>query len=90
MVYADILITAPSSLSYTAGMLSKNTVYYIKHCNKPLTNWNIVQDYESSKIRFAYFLPINGILTPGIYNPETEIFEYNSIPTLPPPPSIFK
>ena len=86
MVYADILITAPSSLSYTAGMLSKNTVYYIKHCNKPLTNWNIVQGYESSKIRFEYILPINGILTPGIYNPETEIFKYNSIPTLPPPP----
>jgi hypothetical protein len=49
MVFADILVTAPSTLSYTAALLSKNTIYYIEYCDPPLKSWNIVQNYKSSR-----------------------------------------
>ena len=49
MVFADILVTAPSTLSYTAALLSNNTIYYIEYCDPPLKSWNIVQNYKSSR-----------------------------------------
>lgn len=49
MVFADILVTAPSNLSYTAAMLSNNQIYYIDYCDKPLPSWNIVQNYKNSR-----------------------------------------
>lgn len=50
MVYADILFMAPSALSYTAGILSDNTIYYIPYNCQPLSHWNIVEGYSSSKV----------------------------------------
>jgi hypothetical protein len=41
MVYADVLLTAPSSLSYTAGLLSEGEVYYIPFWHKPLPTWQV-------------------------------------------------
>jgi hypothetical protein len=49
MVYADILVMAPSTLSYTAGILSDNTIYYIPFSCPPLSQWNIVQGHVCSK-----------------------------------------
>ena len=39
MVVADVLVVAPSSFSYTAGLLSDGTVYYIPFWHKPLPHW---------------------------------------------------
>ena len=39
MVLAEILVTSASSLSYTAGILSEGTVYYIPFWHPPLPNW---------------------------------------------------
>lgn len=60
MVYADILVVSPSSLSYVAGILSNNTIYYINHCNPPLPSWNIIQGYNSERMyhKFTYNQPI--------------------------------
>jgi FkbM family methyltransferase len=45
MVDADVLLTAPSSFSYTAGILSDGVVYYIPFWHKKLPNWiNMEQD----------------------------------------------
>lgn len=49
MVYANVFLMSPSSLSYTAAILSDNTVYYIPYCSPPLSNWNIVQGYTSTR-----------------------------------------
>ena len=42
MVAADILVTCASSLSYTAGFLSKGIVYYRPFWHPPLPNWIVV------------------------------------------------
>lgn len=39
LVLADVLVTCPSSLSYTAGILSEGTVYYIPFWHPPLPDW---------------------------------------------------
>lgn len=39
MVLADVLVTAASSLSYTAGLLSEGIVYYIPFWHTPLLHW---------------------------------------------------
>jgi hypothetical protein len=49
MVYADILLMSPSTLSYTAGILSDNIIYYISYCSPPLEGWNIVNGYENTR-----------------------------------------
>jgi hypothetical protein len=49
MVYANVLLMSPSSLSYTAGLLSDNIVYYIPYCSPPLPCWNIVTGYTSTR-----------------------------------------
>jgi hypothetical protein len=55
-IYADILVVAPSSLSYSAGLLSDGIVYFINSCNKPLPTWNMVQNYISTKDRYLFFV----------------------------------
>lgn len=49
MVYANVLLMSPSSLSYTAAVLSDNTIYYIPYCSPPLSHWNVVQGYISTR-----------------------------------------
>lgn len=39
LVLADVLVTSPSSLSYTAGILSEGTVYYVPFWHPPLPHW---------------------------------------------------
>jgi hypothetical protein len=42
MVLSDILVTAPSSFSYVAGLLSNGKVYYIPFWHKPLPHWSVL------------------------------------------------
>lgn len=49
MVYANILLMSPSSLSYTAAVVSDNIIYYIPYCSPPLSHWNKVQGYTSTR-----------------------------------------
>jgi hypothetical protein len=39
LVAADILITSPSSFSYTAALISDGKIYYKKFWHKPKDNW---------------------------------------------------
>lgn len=39
MVFADVLVVAPSSLSYVAGWLCEGFVYYIPFWHSPLPGW---------------------------------------------------
>lgn len=55
MVYADILVQAPSALSYIAGILSENTNYYFRYYAPPLPNWNIVSGYNGPT-KYNFFL----------------------------------
>lgn len=72
MVFANILVIAPSALSYTAALISNNIIHYIECCHKPLSHWNIIQNYKSSRIGHEYVIPI---LTTVYYNPITEQFD---------------
>ena len=49
MVYANLLLMSPSSLSYTAALLSDNLIYYISYCSPPLPCWNVVTGYTSTR-----------------------------------------
>jgi len=42
MVFADVLVTCASSLSYIAGFLSEGTVYYMPFWHKPFPQWIIL------------------------------------------------
>ena len=42
LVTAKILVTAKSSFSYSAGILSTGTVYYTPFWHKPLDHWKII------------------------------------------------
>ncbi len=44
MVLADVLVTSRSSYSYTAGILSEGTVYYIPFWCPPLSGWISVNE----------------------------------------------
>ncbi len=48
MVLADLLVTAASSLSYTAGILSDGIVYYLPFWHPPLPGWKIVNYFLTS------------------------------------------
>lgn len=39
MVFADILVSAKSSFSYTAALLNEGIIYYIPFWHKPMNNW---------------------------------------------------
>lgn len=56
LVYADVLVMAPSALSYVAGLLRKPTqiCYYIQHCNPPLPHWRRIFGYESNRRHYEY------------------------------------
>lgn len=69
-VYADLLVVAPSSFSYSAALISDGIIYYINSYHKPLPNWNLIniyrnEDYEKYKFNIRaikddiYFDPIN-------------------------------
>jgi hypothetical protein len=55
-VYADVLVVAPSSFSYSAGLLSDGVIYYIESCHKALPNWNMVEHYVSTHDRYRFFI----------------------------------
>ena len=55
-VFADILVVAPSSFSYSAALLSDNIIYYLNSCHKPLPTWNIIQNYTSTHDRYQFFI----------------------------------
>lgn len=42
MVFSDLLVLSPSSLSYVAGILNDGIVYYIPFWHPPLPGWNIL------------------------------------------------
>jgi hypothetical protein len=54
MVFADILVVSPSALSYTAGLLSTQRVYYIPHCNPPLPSWSTIEGYKSPRMQHKF------------------------------------
>jgi hypothetical protein len=74
LVFADVLVMAPSALSYTAGLLSNsnNEVYYINFCNPPLPSWSVIQGYQSSRMKHEF---IASIPTPVYYDPNTDTFQ---------------
>lgn len=43
MVLADVLVTATSSLSYTAGLLSEGEIYYLRFWHLPLPHWHVIE-----------------------------------------------
>ena len=55
-VFADLLIVAPSTFSYSAGLLSDNIIYYINSCHKALSSWNIIGNYTSTNDRYLFFI----------------------------------
>ena len=58
LVFADVLVIAPSSLSYSAGLISDNIIYYINSCDKPFSTWIEITNYTSSKNRYIFFIKI--------------------------------
>ena len=46
---SQILVAEMSSLSLSAGIINKNTVYYIPQNIKPLDNWIILSENELLK-----------------------------------------
>lgn len=42
MVLADVLVTSPSSFSYTAGLISNGKVYYMPFWHPPLPGWKVI------------------------------------------------
>ena len=71
LVFADVLVTAPSTLSYVAGLISNGQIFYIPFCNPPLPHWNIIKGYESTRMMHEFIIPI---LTTVNYNPITKKF----------------
>ncbi len=43
LVFADVLVTSLSSLSYTAGFLSEGEVFYLPFWHPPLPTWTILE-----------------------------------------------
>jgi len=71
MVQSDILVIAPSALSYIAGWLSEGKIYYINHCNPPLPTWNVIENYQSNRMYHDYVIPIQ---TAVLYDAKTGQF----------------
>ena len=44
MVLADVLVTSPSSYSYTAAILSEGIVYYMQFWHPPLPGWKLITE----------------------------------------------
>lgn len=79
MVFADILVTAPSTLSYTAAMISNNSIYYIDYCDKPLPSWNVVQNYKNSRdhdfVMYHNIVDVQGNIVNDKINKEYVIYD---------------
>lgn len=75
LVFADVLIIAPSALSYCAGLLSEaNEIFYIEFCNPPLPSWLVIQGYKSTRIKHEFVIS-NPTPTVVFYDPYTDTFE---------------
>jgi len=72
MVYADVLLTAPSALSYSAGLLSRGIVFYIEFCNPKLPHWNTVVGYKSTRAKHEFIVPM---MTTIYYDPYSDKIE---------------
>lgn len=72
MVYADVLLTAPSALSYSAGLLSRGIVFYIEFCNPKLPHWNAVVGYKSTRAKHEFIVPM---MTTIYYDPYSDKIE---------------
>ena len=48
-VYADLLVVAPSSFSYSAALISDGIIYYISSYHKPLSTWNLITTYRNKE-----------------------------------------
>jgi len=48
MVFADVLVTSRSSFSYTAGIISEGTVYYMPFWHPPMPNWISIPEFLRS------------------------------------------
>jgi hypothetical protein len=77
LVFADILVTSPSSLSYIAGLLSNNIIFYVQCLNPPLPHWNVIQNYKSSKMKHKFSSIDDNTLaiTDFTYDPCSNTFE---------------
>lgn len=50
MTFADVLVIAPSALSYTAGLYSRSSnIFYIQSYFKPLSHWIPILGYTSTR-----------------------------------------
>ena len=47
LVYADLLVIAPSSFSYSAALLSDGIIYYTKSYHTALPGWIMVENYRN-------------------------------------------
>jgi hypothetical protein len=72
MVYADVLLTAPSALSYSAALISRGIVFYIEFCNPKLPKWNTVVGYKSTRMKHEFVVPL---MTTIYYDPYTDKIE---------------
>jgi len=72
MVYADVLLTAPSALSYSAGLISHGIVFYIEFCNPKLPHWNTVVGYKSTRMKHEFVVPM---MTTIYYDPYSDKIE---------------
>lgn len=79
MVYADILVMAPSALSYTAAVLSDSIIYYIPFNCPPLSHWNIVQGYRCSNL---YSFVIKSVDLDVTYNSKTGVMNVDNLDDL--------
>lgn len=48
MALADLLVTAPSSFSYTAGILSDGIIYYVPFWHPPLPGWIVINEPQKN------------------------------------------
>jgi FkbM family methyltransferase len=50
MIFADVLVTCRSSFSYTAALLSDNTIYYMPFWHPPRAHWLRTDRYDLKQI----------------------------------------
>lgn len=79
MVYADVLVMAPSTLSYTAGLLSDSIIYYIPFSCPRLSHWNIVNGHICSN---TYCFHISSVDLSISYNSKTDVMSVNNMDNL--------
>ena len=75
LVFADILVVAPSAFSYSAALLSDNIIYYLNCCHKALPSWNIIENYTSTNNRYQFFIKTSPFNKHKIYY-DTKLGEF--------------